>query len=57
MSWSPPGILFRGQSRNLVIFAGRRRVFHSMEKLFANFPQYGKIFSTVWKTSRGGRFM
>ena len=25
-------------------------VFHAMEKYFASFPRYGKLFSTVWKT-------
>jgi tetratricopeptide (TPR) repeat protein len=27
------------------------RIFHTMEKCFANFPHYGKNVSTLWKTS------
>ena len=26
-----------------------KKVFHAMEKFFANFPRHGKKFSTPWK--------
>jgi hypothetical protein len=38
----------RGQRAE--VRGGGGEFFHGMEKFFGDFPRYGKIFSTVWKS-------